>query len=115
MPESYEEHERMLEPHRVEEQHNARREAEARLSDRKIPLSANDTDEEIADLLEAVENFERAVEALGGDLMINRIGADEPQDAAFVLPVRQAGEGAAEYTGRVQAATAELRRRQRAD
>ncbi|HJU73884.1 MAG TPA: hypothetical protein VJ717_09065 [Gemmatimonadaceae bacterium] len=115
MSESYEEHERMLEPHRVEEQHNARREAIDRLRDRGIEVPPSDSDQEIADLLETIEQFERAVEALGGDLMVNRIGADEPQDPAFVLPERRPNEIAREYAGRVQQATVDLRRRQRAD
>ena len=115
MGESYEEHERMLEPHRVEEQRNARQEADDRLRDRGILVAANDSDLDVADLLEAVEQFESVVEALGGDLMINRIGATEPQDPAFVLPERRQGERAVDYVERIVAATAELRRRQRAD
>ncbi len=115
MSESYEEHERTLEPHRVEEQRNARQEADDRLRDRSVPLYAGDSDDEVADLLDAVERFESAVEALGGDLMVNRIGAAEPQDPAFVLPVREPDERAYDYRARILTATNALRRRQRAD
>ena len=115
MGESSEEHERILEPHRVEEQRNARKEAEDRLRDRGIPVFARDTDDEVADLLDAIERFESAVEALGGDLLVNQLGASEPQDRAFVPPARAPGEGAENYRSRVLAAAAALRRRQRAD
>ncbi|MGQ0642024.1 MAG: hypothetical protein ACT4P6_14835 [Gemmatimonadaceae bacterium] len=115
MSESFEEHERTLEPHRVEEQRNARQEAEDRLRDRNIPIYATDSDDEVADFLDAIERFESAVEALGGDLMVNRIGASEPQDPDFVPPVRGRDERAEEYRARILAATSELRRRHRAD
>jgi len=115
MRESYEEHERTLEPHRVEEQRNARQEAIDRLRDRGIPVYTGDSDDAVADILEAVEAFERAVEALGGDLMVNRIGASEPQDPAFVPPVRERDESARQYRDRILAAATGLRRRDRAD
>jgi hypothetical protein len=115
MLESYEEHERVIEPHRVEEQRNARREAEDRLRDRSIPVHAGDSDDEVADLLDAIEQFEAAVEALGGDLMVNRIGATEPQDPAYVPPVRRHDESAYDYRSRVLGAASTLRRRPRGD
>ena len=115
MRESSEEHERMLEPHRVEEQRNARIEAEDRLRDRGIPLFPRDTDDQVADLLDAIERFESAVEALGGDLHVNRLGSSAPQDRAFVPPARAPGENAEHYRSRVLTAAAALRRRERAD
>lgn len=115
MRESYEEHERMLEPHRVEEQRNARQEAADRLRDRGIPIYASDSDDEVADLLDAVEQFEKAVEELGGDLMVNRMDSSEPQDDAFVPPIRGQDERATDYRSQIVDATVALRRRQRAD
>ena len=50
-----------------------------------------DTDEEVADLLDAIERFEAAVEAKGGDLFVNRIGASEPENPAFVPPLASRG------------------------
>ncbi len=114
MRESYEERERALDPHRVEEQRNARIDAEDRLRDRGIPLFPSDADEALADVLDAIERFESAVEAQGGDLMVNRIGSREPQDAAFVPPIRERDESAADYRARVLAAATALRHR-RAD
>ncbi len=107
----YEEQERLLDPHRAEEQQRARLEAVDRLADRGIPTYPQDGDEEIADLLDAVERFEEVVEARGGDLMVNRIGSSEPEDPAFVPPEREPGESAAAYRLRIEAATDRVRHR----
>lgn len=71
----YEREQRDLNPNRVEEERHARQEAEYRLSERGIRIEAADSDESVADLLDAIERFEAAVEAKGGDLFINRIGS----------------------------------------
>ncbi|MEO8200679.1 MAG: hypothetical protein ABI679_09185 [Gemmatimonadota bacterium] len=102
---TYEEEQQILDPHRVEEQRVARLEAESRLASRGIGVEKNDPDETVADLLDAIERFENAVERRGGDLMVNRIGSSEPQDPAFVPPVRQPGEDISTYTQRVEIAT----------
>jgi hypothetical protein len=107
----YEEQERLLDPHRAEEQQRARLETVDRLADRGIPIHPEDADEEVADLLDAVERFEEAVEARGGDLMVNRIGATEPEDPAFVPPARASRELAPAYRLRIEEATARLRSR----
>lgn len=112
---SQEERERELEPHRVEEQNRARQEAVDRLRDRGIPVYSHDDDVGVADVLDAVERFESVVEARGGDLFVNRIGSKEPQNPAFVLPVRRPDENVAEYRSRVIEATRLLRRGDRAD
>src|SRR5688500_17875351 len=103
--------ERDLNPNRVEEQRHARQEAEFRLHERGIEARTGDGDEAIADLLEAVERFEAAVEARGGDLFVNRIGSTQPEDPAFVPPDRRRGESAADYRLRIETATDALRRR----
>src|SRR5687767_3475374 len=103
--------ERDLNPNRVEEERHARQEAEFRLHERGIEARTGDGDEAIADLLEAVERFEAAVEARGGDLFVNRIGSTQPKDPAFVPPVRAAGESAADYRRRIDEAAAKLRGR----
>jgi hypothetical protein len=111
MTESYEREQRELNPNRVEEERHARQEAEYRLSERGIGVEPADTDEEVADVLDAIERFEGAVEARGGDLFVNRIGSPEPEDPAFVPPVRRPGESATDYRGRIEAAKDALRRR----
>ncbi len=107
----YEREQRDLNPNRVDEERHARQEAEYRLSERGIQVVREDADEEVADLLEAVERFEAAVEARGGDLFVNRIGSSEPEDPAFVPPERRDGESAADYRLRIETATDALRRR----
>jgi hypothetical protein len=111
---SYEEQERLLDPHRAEEQQRARREAIDRLADRGIQSYPRDEDEELADLLDAVERFEEAVESHGGDLMVNRLGSNEPEDPAFVPPARASGEPVAAYRLRVEESIDQLRHRGKA-
>jgi hypothetical protein len=106
-----EQEQRDLNPNRVEEERHARQEAEYRLNERGIEVLPRDRDEEVADLLEAVERFEAAVEAKGGDLFVNRIGSSQPEDPAFVPPTRDPGESATEYRRRIDAGAAKLRGR----
>jgi hypothetical protein len=110
-----EERERELDPHREEEQRSARADAADRLRDRGIPVHERDSDDDVANLLDAIERFEAAVEALGGDLMVNRIGATEPQNPAFVPPSRGRDKPARQYHDRLLAAASSLRRDERAD
>jgi hypothetical protein len=105
----YEREQRDLNPNRDEEERHARQEAEYRLRERGIEVRDEDTDEEVADLLDAIERFETAVEAQGGDLFVDRIGSSEPEHPAFVPPRRRSGERAADYIPRVEAASNNLR------
>jgi hypothetical protein len=111
MTEPYERQQRDLNPNRVEEERHARQEAEYRLSERGIRVDPTDSDEEVADLLEAIERFEAGVESKGGDLFVNRIGSSEPEDPAFVPPTRGEGESATEYRRRIETAAAAIRGR----
>lgn len=107
---SDESHERDLNRHRGEEQRVARAEAAARLRDRGIVVRDDDSLEAVVRALEAVEAFERAVERLGGDLMVDTAPAQEPDDQRFVIPTRAEGESAEDFVLRLQAATAKLMR-----
>lgn len=109
MTDGFEEQQRLLDPHRLEEQRRAREEMEDRVRDRGITVYPRDGDEEVADLLEAIERFEAVVEAHGGDLLVNRIASSEPEDPAFVPPVRGPGEDASQYRLRIDAAADRLR------
>jgi hypothetical protein len=111
MANSYEQEQRDLNPNRVEEERHAREEAEYRLRERGIEVAARDGDEEVADLLDAVERFEAAVEARGGDLFVDRLGSSEPENQAFVPPKRRPGESASDYGARIEAAVRNLRSR----
>ena len=111
MTDHYEAAQRDLDPHRAEEQRTARLETEGRLASRGIVARQDDDDIELADLLDAVEQFEDMVEAQGGDLMVDHIGTDRPDDPAFVLPPRPEGETVPAYRHRVLEALNRLRRR----
>ena len=90
----------------------------SRLRDRGVRLNGRETSDELANLLDAVERFEAAVERSGGDLMMDepiRTGAPiQPDDAAFVLPRRHDGEAVPAFIERIAFATTRARRK-RAD
>lgn len=75
-----------------------------RLRRRGIPLSGDEAPEDLADLLAAVERFEAAVEARGGDLMVDDLNSTEPDDPHFVVPARMPDESVRDYSTRIDAA-----------
>lgn len=97
------------------EMQRVREEVTARLDSRGVRTSAADSSEELAQLLEAVEAFEEAVERHGGDLMVDEPvaggKAPQPDDILFVLPARRDGEKGAAYVARIDEATADANRR----
>ena len=97
---------------------HAQAEIASRLRDRGVRLTGRETGDELADLLDAVERFEMAVEQAGGDLMLDEpVGTGDPvqpDDAAFVMPRRNDGESADAYIERLAVAT-ERTRGKRAD
>jgi hypothetical protein len=80
-----------------------------RLRKRGIALHGDERGEDLADLLAAVERFEAAVEARGGDLMVDDLNSSEPDDPHFVLPTLASGERALDYIARIDEATARVR------
>lgn len=85
----------------------------ARLEARGVTVSNTDTSDDLGTLLEAVEAFEIAVEAAGGDLMVDEAPAGEapePDNPAFVLPKRGGSENAGDYATRIRRAATSLRR-----
>lgn len=85
----------------------------ARLRARGVVLTDSETGQDLVALLEAVERFERAVEARGGDLMVDEGPGgrtSEPDDPTFVLPRRAARESVPDYVARVDRAVGALRR-----
>ena len=81
-----------------------------RLRRRGIDVSEHEDPEAMADLLEAVERFEALVEARGGDLMVDDLSSDEPDDPHLVLPAREPREPVQEYIDRIEAAAELIRR-----
>ncbi len=109
----YEDLENELDPHRREERDAAAAEVAARLRSRGISVTGSDGAGELDDLLTAVERFEAAVKRHGGDLMLDDLKSSQPDDRHFVVPQREQGESIRAYIGRIDDATAQLRRHPR--
>src|SRR5437899_12582900 len=88
-------------------------EVAARLRTRGITVTGAERPEELADLLSAVERSEATVGADGGDLIVDDLKSAEPDDRHFVVPRRAHGEAVRKYIGRIDEATAQLRRHPR--
>jgi hypothetical protein len=82
----------------------------ATLRARGVELTGDEGSEQLAEVLSAVERFEAAVSEIGGDRMVNYPGSPQPQDEAFVLPIRRADESITSYADRVLQAARRLRR-----
>ena len=79
-----------------------------------IDLDGDESPEQLARLTDALEGFENAVRAAGGDLMVDeppRGQKGRPDDARFRLPLRHADESASAYVERLRHASATLRSR----
>jgi hypothetical protein len=91
-----------------DETQRATEEVVARLQGRGIDVSERESTEELVELLEAVEAFEKTVESRGGDLMVDEPVRSkqptEPDDRAFVLPTRKANEPIGAFIGRIATA-----------
>lgn len=107
-PESSELRNEMLDPHRREERSSAAKEIAGRLFQKGIEVSSDEDPASLADLLTAVEKFEYAVEARGGDLMVNSPTSADPQNPEFVVPPRKADEDIESYIARVEEAADNL-------
>jgi len=84
-----------------------------RLRSRGVAITGAERPDYLADLLSAVERFEKAVEAHGGDLMVDDLKSPEPDDRHFVLPRRSHSETIRAYIVRIDVATTGLRRHPR--
>jgi hypothetical protein len=69
-------------------------------------------DSTLADLLSAVEGFERAVEDAGGDLFVDSPESSQPERPEFVIPQPAADDTAEQYLRRITDATRRLQSRQ---
>jgi hypothetical protein len=108
-PKPTEDLERVLNPHRDEQQQAASLETEARLRRRGIAIGEKDSADQLTDLLDAVERFEDAVEAHGGDLMVDDLNSSQPDDPHFVLPRRARDENVPAYIDRINQGIDRLR------
>ncbi len=83
-----------------------------RLRARGVAVYDSDSPDDVLKLVEGVEEFERAVESRGGDLMVDEPpanGVAQPDDPHFLLPRRAADETVSNYIRRLAAATAAVR------
>lgn len=80
----------------------------SRLHQKGLMVSGDAPDEDMADLMSAIDEFETAVEKAGGDLMLDSPDSSEPERPEFVLPHMHDDESLAVYTRRVQSATERL-------
>lgn len=101
-------HERDLNRHRGNEQRNAREDVVARLNARGIDVTEDASVEALVEVSEAVDAFEHAVVAAGGDLMVDSPPSTEPDDPRFVLPKCHGGESLHDYAVRIRNAAARL-------
>lgn len=78
---------------------------------RGVELTGTESDDQLATLLSALERFESAVEARGGDRMVNDRTRSEQENPSFVVPGRSADESVDGYTQRLMRAAERLMNR----
>lgn len=81
------------------------------LRGRGVELTGTESDDQLATLLSALERFESAVEARGGDRMINDRMRSEQENQIFVIPERSVDESVEGYTQRLTRAAEQLMNR----
>lgn len=109
----YESIQEELDPHRREELQRVMLETADRLRQRGVSLTGRESGDELVSLLDAVEQFELAVERRGGDLMMDEPPQGEtpqPDDVHFALPRRGERESVSDYLGRILERTDMVRR-----
>jgi len=103
----------MAKDEEFEQRAAAAAEVATRLRARGIAVTGAENPEDLVNLLSAVERFEAAVEAHGGDLMVDDLKSARPDDRHFVVPRRAKGETIRVYIVRIDEATVGLRRHPR--
>jgi len=91
-----------LNPHRREDQQHAAATIVSQLARRGLRVTGDESGDQLADLLTAVERFEAAVVAAGGDLMNNQPTSNDPEEPRFVIPARRDDESADAYAARLR-------------
>jgi hypothetical protein len=89
-------------PARAEERNAVRDELEGRLIRSGVLLSGSENDEQILAIADAVEAFDAARSAAGGDSMVNTPESSQPDDPHFVLPRRRDDESVEQYVIRLR-------------
>ena len=108
--ENYESTQEDLDPHRRAERKAAAEELSGRIRTKGIRVEGNESAAELDDILTAIDEFESAVMARGGDLMSNSPQSTDPENPEYVVSQRKSGERASEYVERIRKAARALRR-----
>jgi hypothetical protein len=93
-------------------------EISGRLSGLGISLDGSESPEDLLQIVNAVERFERAVQASGGDLMVDEGPhgkTTQPDDPHSALPQRRADESVAGFVERLARATDDVQRHRKHD
>jgi hypothetical protein len=106
--ESFEDQQETLDPHRREERDGATLELAGRLRQRGVLLTGRESSGQLDDLMTAIDRFEAAVIARGGDLFVNTPSSNPPENPDFVIPSRVPGEDPEAYAARINAAAERL-------
>jgi hypothetical protein len=106
--ESFEEQQETLDPHRREERDGTALELAGRLRQKGVFLNGAETSGRLDDLMTAVDRFEAAVIARGGDLFVNTPFSNPPENPDFVIPLRLPGEDPEAYAARINASAERL-------
>ena len=106
--ESFEEQQEDLDPHRREERDSAALELGGRIRQKGVLLTGRETSSQLDDLMTAIDRFEAAVIARGGDLFVNTPSSDPPENPDFVIPRRVPGEDSEAYAARINEAANRL-------
>ena len=106
--ESFEEQQEDLDPHRREERDSAALELGGRIRQKGVLLTGRETTSQLDDLMTAIDRFEAAVIARGGDLFVNTPSSDPPENPDFVIPRRVPGEDSEPYAARINEAANRL-------
>jgi len=97
---------------RQEERSSLHTELLRRLQQHGVTLAVRNADDAaLADLLSAIDAFEAAVDAAGGDLFVDSLDSSEPERPDFVLPHPADDERIEGYMRRVTDATRRLQNR----
>jgi hypothetical protein len=97
----FEQRQTELNPHRDADRERASEVAYSQLRQRGIEVEGTEDSDVLANLLSAVERFENAVIAMGGDRMVNEPDTEEPENEQFVRPRRNDDEPLEAYTNRL--------------
>ena len=106
--ESFEEQQETLDPHRREERDGTALELVGRLRQKGVIITGRETSGHLDDLMTAIDRFEAAVIARGGDLFVNTPYSNPPENPDFVIPARMTGEDAEAYAARINSAAERL-------